>query len=207
SQQLYQVLINPLFTILYVILFSFTIKKFEGKKKLLIYSLIFIQGLSSFYIITNNFQQRGNPVGNDFLSEIKEALKNKNPIGVFLKDSEKEENHFRVSTYMFLFATELKTIGKGKWVNSISVPEDLNNFEFPERISDVSSSPFYNFIQQQKNNNTFINYKTAQKNFIQQNDIDFILLENGAVLPQELESILSKIYVDDVSQIRLGVFK
>jgi hypothetical protein len=108
---------------------------------------------------------------------------------------------------MFLFATELKTIGKGKWVNSISVPEDLNNFEFPERISDVSSSPFYNFIQQQKNNNTFINYKTAQKNFIQQNDIDFILLENGAVLPQELESILSKIYVDDVSQIRLGVFK
>jgi hypothetical protein len=207
SKQIYQVLINPLFTILYVILFSYAIKKFEGKKKLLIYSLIFIQGLSSFYIITNKFHQRGNPVSNEFLSEIKEALENKNPIGVFLKDSEKEENHFRVSTYMFLFATELKTIGKGKWVNSISVPEDLNNFEFPERISDVSSSPFYNFIQQQKRNNTFISYKIAQKNFIQQNDIDFIILENGAVLPQELESMLSKIYVDDISQIRLGIFR
>jgi len=207
SQQIYQVVLNPIFTILYVIIFSYFLNKPHYKRKYLVYSLIFLQGFSSFYIVLNKFQQREKIVGNEFLIEIQTALQKKNPIGVFIKSMDIDDDHFRVSTYMFLFATELKMIGKSKWVNSISVPEDLDNFKFSERISDVSSSPFYNFIQELKQQNNYVNYELAQKGFIEKYNVDYILLEKGAILPNELEMMLSDFYEDEKSGIRLGIFK
>ncbi len=206
STQVYNVVFNPLFTVLYIFTFGLLLKYGKTSIKKIAFILIIFQATSSFYIILNKFQQRFKCINNEQLYEIQDALKNRNPLGGFIKSPIIEDDHFRVSTYLFLFGTELKMVGKNYWINSLSVPESLEDFEFPERITDVSSSPFYKFIQEKKEKGEYVNYELTQVDFIKKYNVEYILLEEGAVIPEGIKKLSSKQIEDKETGIRMILF-
>jgi len=208
SLQISQIIFNPILTILLLFIFTILVKNnfFINKYRRWIYVLIITHLISSTYILLNKYTQREHVISHDFLNRMEIELKERSPLGVFISSSEEMDFH-SVSPHLCHFAEPLKLIGNNKWVNSISIPEDLENFPFPERISSIADAPFFKFIQDQKKRGIYISYSNAQKEFIEKNNIDFVLIEEGVILSKELKSIIEKIITDESSGIRLGIFK
>ena len=208
SLQISQIIFNPILTILLLFIFTILVKNkfFIKKYKRWIYVLIIIHLSSSTYVLLNKYTQREHIGSLDFLNRMEIELKELSPLGVFIRFSAETDFH-SVSPHLCHFAEPLKLIGKNKWVNSISVPENLEDFPFPERISSIADAPFFKFIQDQKKRGVYISYSNAQKEFIEINNIDFVLIEEGVTLSKELKSIIEKIITDESSGIRLGIFK
>ena len=207
ANQIHHITFNPLVTNIFILSLGIFYRVNELKLIRQIYFLIAFQGIASFYIILNKYPQRENYIHYDTLNNIKIELANVNPIGVFISSPSVEKNHWNISTSLCPFATPLKLVGKNFWVNSLSVPENLENLEFLERVSDISNSPFYRFIQKQKKEQKFTNYNKAQVDFIMENNIEYILLEENTKLPDELKKITTKVIGNRNTEIKIGILQ
>ncbi len=208
SLQIPQMIFNPLLTIMLLFIFSLLVKNdfFNKKYKLLINIFIIIHLVSSIFILLNNYTQKADRITFQFLNQIKYELAELPRIGVFITTSE-DINFHSVNPHLCYVAEPLKLIGKNKWVHSISTPEEVTNFPFPERISSIVNTPFYKFIQQEKKNNNYTTYGKAQKDFVEKYRIGYVLIEKGGVLTEELASIISKMIEEENGAFRVGIFK
>ncbi len=206
--QIPQIIFNPLLTILLLFVFSLLVKGdfFGNKYKIPIYILILTHLGSSTYIILNNYTQKEDKIHFQFLSQIENELKELPPIGVFISNTEDLDFH-TISPHLCFVAEPLKLIGKDQWVNSISIPDNITNFPFPERVSSIINSPFYQFIQEDKAKNNYTTYGNAQKDFVEEYNIGYVLIEKGGVLTEELKSIISKIIKEKDEGFQVGIFK
>jgi len=208
SQQIPQLIFNPMMTILLIFAFSILVKNefFNQKYKPYLLILLAVHLISSNFILLKKYTQRFDKVSFEFLEKMKNEMEGLPEIGVFISPTKDQDFH-SISPHLCFVAEPLKLIEKKKWVNSISVPDDLTNFPFPERISGIQKSPFYKFIQLEKSKGTYTTYGAAQKKFVQQYKIGFVLIEKGGVISDELKSILAKTIEAEDGSFQLGIFK
>lgn len=156
----------------------------------------------SFFQITLTRSTVQNFVGRKFLENSAVALQEKNPIGVAISNPV-NENVFSTDPRMCLFGNFLGMVGKAYWVNSLSVPSGESEIRFPERKGAILRSPFYRYIQAQKQSGLFKDYEQACLDFIHAYNIDYLVVEKGAPIPEKIQTCANQTLEDPLSGTRL----
>ena len=134
----------------------------------------------------------------EFNSKTVNLLADKNLIGVSIHNPNIFEG-FSADPRMCYACNFLKKIGPGYWANQISIPEDMSKLEFPERRTAIELSPFYRFNEQYKREAPDYTFEKAQTAFINNYEVDFIVIEKGARQPDWLPACTDTLLTDPVS--------
>ncbi len=172
------------------------------REKFLFAGLIGSIFLWSFLQITVIRPQHPGSVSKDFLEEAMHALSGKKSFGGAIANPA-TLNPYSSNPRMCLYCNFLGMAGKGYWVNSLSVAADESGIRFLERKGAIMRSPFYRFIQTQKRSGIYKSYEQAQLDFINEQEMDFIVVEKGARVPEKIQACAGKTIEDPLSGTRL----
>ena len=78
----------------------------------------------------------------------------------------------------------------------------ISDYDIPmheDHLGDRESALFYRFVQQQKADETFVSMAYSQLKFIEQYELDFIILSQQGHLPDELSAVAETILEDPIS--------
>lgn len=154
--------------------------------------------LVSFVNLLFFFHQRDTHASKVFVHQIHNALNDKNRLGASISNLE-NENIYTNDPRMCLFCAPLKAIGNGYWAHDIQIESSLDSLAFPEKRNAISIAPFFQFMQQQKADNTWQTIAYSQIDFINKNAIDFVIIEKGASYSDFLQNCATETIVDSLS--------
>lgn len=148
-----------------------------------------------------------NKLEDSFYSEANSFIKSKNkPRFAFIK-SFKSVDYFQKNPYNGLFPNFS--------VNSnYYFPTCLSVFEIPSSEDEIrngyernilKNTPFYSFVQNLKKNNKFKNIEESQLLYIKVKKIDFLEVENGQKLPNNLLTLIDTIIINQRSNDKLVI--
>jgi hypothetical protein len=138
----------------------------------------------------------------DFLQAAKKYLPGLQPIGVYASNPNSLDTHTS-NPAMCLFCNFLPMSGKNLWVNSLTVPESLDDLAYPERRDAVAKSPFFRFNQDLKRQGKYVDYATVQVQFVQAAQVEYLVVEAGAFVPDGLKALAKEVVEDPVSRTKL----
>ncbi len=188
------------------------------KKSRLDKSLVFILVAHFIYgvIFSNIFLVQRFELGvkKSFVNEAKEALIDRNKIGVAITNTKKYAlNEFDLTAMIeadpriCIYCNFLKHVGAGYWANQITIPSTLAELKYEERSTAVGLSPFFRFIQKLKKENRYTNYEGAQLAFIKKHRVSFVVVENGSAVPDKIYEMSTKVIEDPFSKTKLVILK
>ncbi len=154
--------------------------------------------LVSFVNLLFFFHQRDTQASKVFVHQIHNALNDKNKLGASISNLE-NENIYTNDPRMCLFCAPLKAIGNGYWAHDIQIESSLDSLAFPEKRNAISIAPFFQFMQQQKADNTWQTIAYSQIDFINKNAIDFVIIKKGASYSDFLQNCATETIVDSLS--------
>ena len=200
----------------FFILKEITIKenyKNAVKKILLILMLgQFIYGTIFSNILMANKMELG--VEKSFVQKAEAVLQDKNKIGAAITNTDKfAPEGYDLTAYIeadpriCFFCNFLKHIGEGYWANQIDVPLSLNDLRNKGSATAVELSPFYRFVQKLKKEKKFTTLENAQMEFIKKYKIDFVVVEQGASIPEFILQKSEIILEDGFSNTKLVLLK
>ncbi len=201
-EQFFLLTANPLAAISFVFLTGLSFEVSGKRRDLSTYTFGILFVLIWSFVQVAFIRPQHPVVNGNFLKDAIAGLNGKNPIGAALADPE-QENFYTADPRMCLFGSFLGLTGKGYWVNALSVPENEEQFRFPERTGAIRRSPFFRFIRDQKRKGDFVDYSHAQMDFIQQQAIDFVVVEKGAEIPLPIQHCAQKTLTDPLTGVRL----
>lgn len=181
----------------------------NGKNKALrfiILIIVFFQLVMGMYNSIVLYPYRDISYSRAFIQQTKNTLQGKSTIGVSVR-TPIEYWDFQADPRMCYACNFLKKIGPGYWANQISIPEDMSKLEFPERRTAIELSPFYRFNEQYKREAPDYTFEKAQTAFINQYEVDFIVIEKGARHPAWLAGCTDTLLTDPVSGTQLMTLK
>jgi hypothetical protein len=157
-------------------------------------------------IATTFYQKnRDSAVLYDFKLKTKEAIENKNKIGICISNPAYKTT-YTIDPRICQYCNFLKQVGEGFWVNQINIPLNTEEMEFKERATAVRQSPFYKYAQALKKENKFTTSEDAAIKFINQYKVDFCVVEKGAIVPEKINSCVRNKITDPYSGTTLLFF-
>jgi len=133
-----------------------------------------------------------------YLSEIRSFVigDDKITLGAAIKGGEDYASSYSWQTAAYTLGYYLAYMEDGALALSIS------DYDIPiqeDHLGDRESSLFYRFIQQQKGDKTFVSMADSQLKFIEQHELDFIILSQRGHLPDQLSAVAETILEDSIS--------
>lgn len=151
-------------------------------------------------------QYRSNPVSRSFLEQTKKRVGEINPLGIGIANLLKTDS-YSSDPRMCYFCNFLKQAGNGLWVIQVNIPEDVKYLQYKERAEALKHSPFYIYIQQLKKTDKYNGIINAQIQFINEYNINYAVIEAGAVVPIEILEMADTLFTDDLSKTKVIIFK
>ncbi len=133
-----------------------------------------------------------------YLNEIRSFIisDDKITLGAAIKGGEDYASSYSWQTAAYTLGYYLAYMKDGAMALSIS------DYDIPiqeDHLGDRESALFYRFVQQQKADETFVSMAYSQLKFIEQYDLDFIILSQRGHLPHELSAVAETILEDSIS--------
>lgn len=156
----------------------------------------------SLVFLTLYYNQRQSTYSREFIAEAQASLSLLRPLGAYLPNQDALDV-WGADPRMCVPCNFLKVIGQGYWAYSISVPENVSQTAFPERTTAIMAAPFYQYLQQLKEDGQHETYEQAQLSFLREARVDFIVVEAGARIPKEMRNIVIDEIEDRLSGTRI----
>ncbi len=133
-----------------------------------------------------------------YLNEIRSFITSDDQItlGAAIKGGEDYASAYSWQTAAYTLGYYLAYMEDGSMALSIS------DYDIPmheDHLGDRESALFYRFVQQQKADETFVSMAYSQLKFIEQYELDFIILSQQGHLPDELLAVAETILEDPIS--------
>ena len=143
----------------------------------------------------------------DYLLQIKNyVLSDKKPtIGAAIKGGQDYASGFSKQTAAYTLGYYLAYMENGALALNIS-DFDIPKPKWGDKL-DRASNLFCRFVEVQKADNSFISIGQSQVDFIQQYDLDFIILSKNGTLREEVTTIVKDTIVDGISGERFLVIQ
>lgn len=196
----YTVLANQFSIVLYLILFSVALK--QRGLSLSVKVILGVHLFLSLIFLAFYYDQKQSGYGRDFIAETRQPLYSLRPLGAYLPN-ETEMDVWEADPRMCIPCNFLKAIGPNYWAFSISVPEDISQTAFPERMTAIMAAPFYQYIQQLKERGAYQSYEEAQLAFLKEANVEYVVVEKGAFVPETIRDIAVRELKDSLSGTRV----
>lgn len=170
--------------------------------------VILLTSINYYYAFNNNLKSSSKINNDDYLIEVNTSLEKieKNVVvgGILFSKEETNDITQRRDKAFHIYPLAHYTNLSSKIVDV----QNLSVFDAPELADKtkekrfkhlINVTPFYQFVTQQKQRNTFKNIEASQKRFIDEFDLDFIVLRKNAVIPSYLKPIIKEIKTDGLS--------
>lgn len=180
-------------------------KKFNIFRKVVI-SLLALQIVYGVFATIELQQNRDSGVQTQFLEMAKNRLTGLNRLGVGISNPD-NSNSFTIDPRICRYCNFLKQIGHGYWVNQLVLPISLDELPFKERSKAVELSPFFRFMNILKENKKMTTLEDAQVAFINNYNVDFAVIEKGAMVPIQIQRCVEKRFIDTYSGTTVLILK
>lgn len=198
SHDAFQLLSNfltPIYSLVFFIGYLILLKN-KTQKVITIFTVIF---LGYFVVISNKNQ----PFSVNYINLPKEEKNIDLEYYNFIKNNINEKSKFAYfrdySNKSVMYAKPFLFLPDGRIAHFTNhyVPISLSAFDLPKgkdvRYVNAEAFSFYNFVENQKKNNTFVSLKKSTLEFIKKHKIQYIIIENGAKIPFDINDISKKI--------------
>jgi hypothetical protein len=195
------IVINPLFAILSLYSVSYLIRNNKTIVSYLILCLIVSQALySAYYNIRRNV---GISYSTQFITNLKDNFNVKNKVGASIKYiSIENENIFQYHPTTCQYTNVFDILGNGYVTSIISVPLSTTNCP-EEMIPYIKHAPFYKFGNYKRLHEGIEDIGEIQKQFLQEYNIEYVLVEPGAQVPTSIQPLIIKTFLDDISGLKV----
>ncbi len=194
-------LVNPLATIISVLLII-QLFPFNNWIKKLVLLLFFVQlGLSFYYYVFNEKSKyfAGVAYSNSFLSQIKHDFKVSNKLGCYIKPVSAYSALFSLNPNISRFSAIFDVQDNGFMQVSLSIPfNDTIPLEIREHAY-VKASPFYKYHQALTKKGIHLSDDDLRLSFVKYFKLEYLVLEPGAVLPVNFKPLIKDSFHDDDS--------
>ena len=193
SHDAFQLLSNfiiPYYTVLFFVVILFILNRFSNKIKysitciLMIYFVLlcYKNPADSLNMSQSKFFETTTDVA--YFNTIKQTIQNDaNPKFAFFRDYS-SKNVMYAKTFLFMPDNRIAHFTKAY------VPISLSAFDLPIHIdlrySNKEDFSFYKFVQNQKENATFLNLEISTQDFINKYNIEYIIIEKNAKYPSSI---------------------
>lgn len=200
-------ILHPIMTIIILwFLAKISIGNLSSKMKIIVTVLLLLHIIPS--VIIQGKRVRAYYTSKDFLSQVRVALEDKNKIGAYFLGARHRQRSRAVEAPHLCYAGGiLKQIGSSYWINSLSGPINKEDVIHPFRMKAVETSPFYQFVQQLKSKNQFTSVAMAQLKFVEEYDIDYLLVGPAADIPSVFYEKAEKIITDSRTEYQVFILK
>jgi hypothetical protein len=159
---------------------------------------LFLQIIYGVFASTTLQHFRNFGVQASFLNHVKQKMEHLNKIGAAISNPEKATS-YTIDPRICQYCNFLKQAGDAFWVNQLTVPATLEDISFIERTKAVEMSPFFRFMERLRAEDRFTNVEAAQLEFIKTYNVDFVVLEKGATIPELIIPCVKSSLKDDYS--------
>lgn len=198
--------INPLYALVSIIILAIVLLKFQSQSSSKIISImsIIILAIQISYGMYFNMSYYSHRNVNDlpyvsknFISELSAKLSNHNPCGGYIyTDTTLLKNIYFNNPNLFHLGVFINYVGDNRWLTPLHTLHSSHKY-----YDQNKTSPFNRFIVEQKKNNDFVSNEQSQLDFIEKNQIGYIVLEKGVVVSDLLKERIEKTIVDPISQV------
>lgn len=196
SSQLFYISFTPFaqVVIYYLIFFGLA----DTRKKIRFYSISLILISSVFFLFRMGIFKRNTINKNvDYIIEVQNKIKNLNFLGAYIYSKEKyikRKSDFFVKVYnvytpgIYLANFNTKYHPECLSVHDIEYDEKSKFYHAEKQI--IENAPFYQFVENQKQNNQFISIEQSQIDFIKKYNIQWLITDKKAVLSEQLKNLI-----------------
>lgn len=149
-------------------------------------------------------------IANEFSGE-------KELIGAYLKGDEeyldpqysvahKISQSFKLDLYTATMEQYYSSVNLSVFDIPYSDPEK-KALDFKREKNAIEATLFYLFVSEQKADGTFVSIAQSQVDFVKKYDLRYLVVTRSALVPNELEAIVERVYLDEDTQERFMVLK
>lgn len=204
--------INPLYSLITIIVLAILFKKIRSQSKvnfLSIISIVIISAQISYgmYFSMAYYTQRNEKdlayVSKDFIDNLSISLQNQNLCGGYIySETTLLEDQYLNHPNLFQLGVFINYVDNARWLTPLHIlPEDHKFFEINQ------TSPLNLFIAGKKESGEFVSNQQSQLDFINKYQIGYIVIDRGVVVPDLLKERIEKIIVDPTSLMRVIILK
>jgi hypothetical protein len=147
---------------------------------------------------------------NRYVPEVLKATADLNPVGAFIRGKGEywiiftmNTNTYPLGDYLVLNSPRHHTIG----LSIFDIPLEPQQEYFETKKKLVAQTSFFQFVQKQKAKGTYRSVPQSQADFVEQYNIEYVLVGKSGQLPQELAAQVKKVIEDPVSGERCYLLK
>lgn len=184
-------------------------KYLHGIQKAIFTSFIFIM-IATSCIYT--FKDLNNHLLNSptYIKTIYQKVKGLNPIGIYIQDKAAYNSVFAKNSNFAALGLYLSSFGSAYHTISLSVfdiPLSANERYYNSEREMVESTTFYKYVQRQKEKSQFNNITQSQIDFIDEYNIDYLIVANSVNLHPLIQEKVKEQIVDPVTKERFLLLK
>lgn len=199
----------------YIVLFwLFHLVRISWKKISLILVTAILMSTSVYYLLTEALsrpvEEKSEAALVKFFDQLKIHFKQTAPIGGFINDKSEYNSIFSKNSSFSAMGSYLMKINDQAHATSLSVfeiPLDSISQRYAFEKKMIESAPFYKFVMQQKEKSQYTNIAQSQLDFIEDFNIEYLVVSKQASISIQLESKIKNEVVHPMTGERVIFFK